>query len=311
MSNITACILSFNRPAYLCEAVASVLAQTKAPKDIIIFDNGSESDVLKAVTSYLRMGVRWVGVATPKPLNWRPNFRRAVAEVRSEYVFIMHDDDKLCSDFIEKQIEFMEANPGVVAVTCNAYLIDENGKRNGRILRPDFIDAKAELYRCSVDIALKYASDSCIPLSPTVYRTEFVRKIEFREEFEKVSDAVFFCDMADIGSVAYQSDRLYECRIHPGQDSSYISPDLIGKLEKFLWTRRSKNNQDIALLHKQLIKQHTSRSLRLILVELKVPVSLQNLFGELHKTRDEMFSYSAALNLFYHAIKKFLTKKIK
>jgi hypothetical protein len=223
----------------------------------------------------------------------------------------MHDDDRLCSDFIEKQIEFLEGNPSVVAVTCNAYFIDENGKRNGCMMRPDFIDAKAELYRCSVDIALKYASDVCIPFSPVIYRTEFVRKVEFHEEFGKVSDAVFFCDMADIGSVAYQSDRLYECRIHPGQDSSSFPPDLIEKLEKFLWTRRSKNNQDIALLHKQLIKQHTSRSLRLILVELKVPVSLQNLFGELHKTRDEMFSYSAALNLFYHAIKKFLTKKIK
>ena len=266
MSDLTTCILSYNRPAYLCEAVASVLAQTKVPKETVIFDNSTESDVLKAVTSYLRTGVRWVGADTTKIGTCASNFRRAVAEVRSKYIFIMHDDDKLCSDFIEKQIGFLEANPSVVAVTCNAYFIDKDGKRNGRMMRPDFIDAKAELYRCSVDIALSYASDICLPFSPTVYRTEFLRKVELREEFEKVADAVLFCDMADIGSVAYQSDRLYECRIHPGQDSSYISPDLIEKLEQFLWTRGSKNKQDIVLLHKLLIKQHTSRNLRQILV---------------------------------------------
>ena len=310
MSDITVCILSFNRPAYLCEAVASVLAQKKAPKEIVILDNGSESDVLKAVTTYLRTGVRWVGADITQPHIW--NFRRAIAEIQSEYVFVMHDDDRLCPDFIDKQIKFLEANPSVVAVACNAYLIDENGNRNGRMLRPDFIDAGAELYRCSVDVALRYASDSCIPFASIVFRMEYVRKVEIREEFAKVYDAVFLCDMAEIGIVAYQSGRLYECRIHPGQDSSSFPSDLMEKLGQFFWTRESKNNQDIALLHKLLIKQHTSRNLRRILAALKVPISLRNLFGELRKIRDEMFSFPAAGDLFLHAIKKILTaKKIK
>lgn len=313
MIDITACILSFNRPTYLCEAIASIQAQTKGPKDIVIFDNGSEGDVLKAVTSYLRTGVRWVGSSdVTRAANWRQNFRRSITEVQSKYVFLMHDDDRLCPNFIDKQIEFLEANPSVGAVTCNAYRIDEKGKRNGHMFRPDFIDAEAELYGCSVDVALIFARDSCFPLPPVVYRTEFVRKVEFREEFENVSDAVFFCDLADIGIIAYQPDALYECRMHPGQDSSSIPLDLIEKLERFFWTRRSENNQDIALLHKLLIKQHTSRNIRRILTALKAPSSLRNLFSELCKIRDKMFSFPAAGDLFLHAIKKILTaKKIK
>jgi len=313
MTDITACILSLNRPKYLCEAIASIQAQNKAPKDIVIFDNGSESDVLKAVSSYLRTGVRWVGSSdVTMTSNWRQNFRRAITEVQSEYVFLMHDDDRLCPDFIDKQIEFLEANPSVGAVTCNAYRIDEKGKRNGYMFRPDFIDAEAELYGCSVDVALIFASDSCFPFPPVVYRTEFVRKVEFREEFGKVSDAVLFCDLADIGIIAYQPVALYECRMHPTQNSSFFPTDLLEKLERFFWTRKSENNEDIALLHKLLIKQHTSRNIRRILTALKAPSSLRNLFSELRKISDEMFSFPAAAGLFLHAIKKILiTKKIK
>ena len=118
--------------------------------------------------------------------------------------------------------------------------------------------------------------------------------------------------MAEIGLVAYQPGILYECRIHLGQDSSSFPSDLMEKLGQFFWTRRSKNNQDIALLHKLLIKQHTLRSLRRILAALKVPISLRNLFSELHKFRDEMFSFRAAGGGVLYAIKKILiTKKIK
>ena len=123
MLDVTVCILSFNRAAYLREALASVLAQTKAPQDIAIFDNGSQGEVLEAVKGYLEKGVRWVGSEVTMSAIW--NFKRAVADTKSKYVLVMHDDDRLCRDFLEKQIEFLEENHSVVAVACNGYLIDE------------------------------------------------------------------------------------------------------------------------------------------------------------------------------------------
>ena len=300
--DVTACILSLNRPIYLRDAVASIHLQTKAPKDIIIFDNGSKSDVLAAIEDYLQMGVRWQGSDFTRSVFW--NFRRVVAEVKSNYVVVLHDDDRLCPDFLDKQITFLEENPDVVAVSCNGYLINEDGKRNGRMLLPDFADSKVELYKCSVDVALRYASDSCIPISPVVYRKEILRQVDLREDYEKVSDAVFFCDMADVGTVAYQSRALYECRIHAGQDSSYFSPVILDKLEKFFWTRTTKNDEDIFKLHRLLIIQHTSRSLRRILDALKKTHSLRYLFSELGKVWDGVFSPLAALKIIINAATK-------
>jgi len=66
-------------------------------------------------------------------------------------------------------------------------------------------------------VALKYASNSCIPFSPTIYRFDVASKVKLKEDFEKVVDAVFFCDLAEYGLIAYQTNPLYECRLHAGQ----------------------------------------------------------------------------------------------
>lgn len=300
--DVTVCILSLNRPVYLREAVASIQSQTKSPKEIVIYDNGSKDDVFAAVEDHIKMGVRWQGADYTRNVFW--NFRRVVAEVKSKYVVVLHDDDRLCPDFLDKQIKFLEDNSDVVAVSCNGYLIDEAGKRNGRLLSPNLNDSRFELYKCSADVALRYAGDSCIPMSPVVYRTEILRQVDLREEFEKVADAVFFCDMADIGIVAYQSSALYECRVHAEQDSSYFSTAILDKLERFFWSREANTPDDLVRLHRMLISQHTSRNLRRFLSVVKKPQSIKHFFSELGKVWDGVFSPMAALNIIINAVTK-------
>ncbi len=309
MLEISVCILSLNRPAYLCEAVDSVLAQTKLPKYIYIFDNGSEVGVKKTVLHHLDSGVRWFG--SDKTNSMSMNIERAIPEVKTEFVMFMHDDDRLCLDFLEKQMAFLQENPTVCAVACNSYCIAENGERNGKVLRADFVNAKAELYSCSADVAKRYASDSCILFPTVVYKTEIVKKIKLRHVFEKVVDPVFLCDIADSGIIAYQSAILYELRIHSEQHSTYFSPDLMYKLGRFFWTRTSKNKEDIVLLRKLLIRQHTSRVILSILAALKPPFSLRKLYEELLGVKDEMFSLFDAVRFLLYAIKKKCKRKIK
>ena len=300
--DVTACVLSLNRPAYLCEAVASIQSQTRAPSRIIIFDNGSKPDVFAAIEDYLKDGVSFKGAEQTESVFW--NFRRVSQEVGSEYVVILHDDDKLCPDFFDKQITFLEKHPDVVAVSCNGYLIDKHGRRNGRLLFPELNNSVAELYRCSADVALRYASDECLPMSPVVYRTKILGQVDFREEYEKVADAVFFCDMADIGVVAYQSNALYECRIHDTQDSSYFSAAVMNRLENFFWSRKTQNPEDLIRLHKKLISQHTARNLRRFLSVIKKPQSIKHCFGEFTMIWDEVFSPLAALKIIITAFTK-------
>jgi len=302
MLDVTVSILSFNRASYLCEAIDSVLEQTIPPKGVVIYDNGSKSDVYDAIEPYLIKGVRWVGSDGTHSAIW--NFSRAVAKSKSKYTVVMHDDDKLCNTFLVEQTAFLEESLNTIAIGGNGYIINEKNERTGSTVLNDNIEECVEFFDCSAQVAMKYANDSCIPFSSMMYRTEYVTEVDFREEFEKVADAVFFCDMADIGTIALNPKPLYECRVHVGQDSSYFSAELLDSLEDFFWSRKSNNSKDINKLHKLLIKQHTSRNLRQILIAFRKPYLIVSLFSAINKIQEKNFSFLAAFNLFLSFIKK-------
>lgn len=259
MLDISVCILSYNRPAFLRDALLSVLSQTVQPKNIRIYDNGSEPDVRAAVSDLLEGGVEWVGAEKNGGANW--NFHRAMRGDDSQFVMTLHDDDRLLPDFLETQVSLLQAYPALAAISCNGYYIDVFGNRTGATLRA--LDGEALRYlSCSGDIAMQYADNSCIPLSPAIYRRQLANAIAIREDFGKVCDAVYFCDLADNGGVAYQNRPLYECRIHGGQDSSSFPYDLLNTLEDFFWTCPCHTDAQQQRLHTLLLRQHASRNLR-------------------------------------------------
>jgi glycosyltransferase involved in cell wall biosynthesis len=296
MSNITVCILSFNRLSYLREALDSVLVQTTKPASIKIFDNGSENGLKTSLLDYFENGIEWFGSETTQSAIW--NFKRAVSSVATEYVLVLHDDDRLCSNFLEQQTKFLESNPHVDAVSCNGYFIDEEGHRSGGTLRPEFSRAEAKIFRSSSEVALEYASDSCIPFSPVVYRTATVKKIDFRTEFGKVCDAVFFCDMAEVGTIACQSECLYECRVHAEQDSASFPQDQVEMLESFFWSTKGTNKTTLKKLRMLLARKYTRRVIYHINQEFKKNRNLIQTSKVSMKTFDKRFSLLEAMRFF-------------
>lgn len=302
MLDISIFILSFNRAGFLREAVASVLAQSQQPQLIAIFDNGSPASVLDSVRDFVELDVKWIGTDYNHGSEW--NFRRAFKSAESKYFMVLHDDDRLDPFFLERQFDFLERNDSVSAVSCNGYLIDFNGLRLGSTLAPVRGRGLYEYFWSGGDVAMKYASNSCIPTSPTIYRTAMAHSVPFRDDFGKVQDAVFFCDLTKAGPVAYLFDPLYECRIHPGQDSMYFPADLMNKLESFFEQQVLRDESLRPLLLSLLIQQHTVRNLKLMFVNLK-NCRLHAFPG---LAFDSRFSVSLAFNVVLARIVKYLRK---
>jgi glycosyltransferase involved in cell wall biosynthesis len=267
MLDISVFILSYNRPVYLREAVESVLRQSETPCTVTIFDNGSASEVQEAIRDFLELGVRWVGSDVNRGSHW--NTLRAIDAVSSRYFMLLHDDDRLHPSFLERQVRFMEENNAVSAVSCNGDLINHSGVKLGRTLAPIKQGGRYHYFGFSGEVALKYASNSCIPLSPTIYRTSLSRFVGIREEFGKVADAVLFCDLTAVGPIAYLDEPLYDCRIHLGQDSMVFPADLMNKLEIFFETRELPDESLRPKLRSLLMQQHTARNMKLIFINLR------------------------------------------
>ncbi len=118
-------LTSYNHARFLREAIESVLQQTYADFELIIWDDGSSDDSWEIIRSYSDPRIRAVRNETGKS-GW--GFRKAIGEVRSgEYIAIHHSDDVWEPQKLERQTAILDEHPDVGAVFSNALIIDEDG----------------------------------------------------------------------------------------------------------------------------------------------------------------------------------------
>jgi len=268
MLDITIGIMSYNRPHFLTDAITSVLAQTVKPKKIIIFDNGSDEGLVRYMEKYLIEGIEWVGSSKSESFIW--NFERAFALCTTKYLMLLHDDDRLLKNFLEKQMELLAVNDDVVALSCNGYFINGNNVRFGPTLSPFNVGSGLKYFKTPGQVGIKYASNSCIPFSPTIYKANALSYSGISCEYGKVADAVFFCKLAKNGVIAVNEQPLYEARFHSGQDSQLIPFVQLQLLEDFFWDVDCKDREECQTLRRKLIRQHSTRNIRLIADRIKV-----------------------------------------
>ncbi len=92
---------------YLAEALESVLAQTHAPNDVVVIDDGSRDRTLEVVERYAP-GLRCfsqeaAGIGAAR--------NRGVAEVRGDYLTFLDGDDVWPIDRLECQLAALAARP--------------------------------------------------------------------------------------------------------------------------------------------------------------------------------------------------------
>src|SRR5450830_705449 len=97
-------ILSHNRCDYLREAIKSVLLQNIKDYVLTVSDN-SDND---RVAFMLSQDFPQVSYIKRDPgLNVIQHFQVNIQESKCQFIMLLHDDDRLCSDFLEKQLRIL------------------------------------------------------------------------------------------------------------------------------------------------------------------------------------------------------------
>jgi glycosyltransferase involved in cell wall biosynthesis len=125
---VSVIIPTYNRPAYLQEALKSAVRQTYQHLEIIVSDNCSPENPQPIVESFQDSRIRFWRNA--KNLGLCVNINNAFNKARGKYVASLHDDDVWEEDFLEKLVPPLEANPDVALAFCDHYIIDEAGAIN-------------------------------------------------------------------------------------------------------------------------------------------------------------------------------------
>lgn len=116
----------YNTEKYLAECIESVLAQTYANWEYVISDNCSSDRSLEIARSYAAQDPRIRASQHDVHLGVLPNWNRSLREVSTEsrYCKIVHADDWLFPECIERMVSLAEEHPRVGIV--GSYRLEED-----------------------------------------------------------------------------------------------------------------------------------------------------------------------------------------
>jgi glycosyltransferase involved in cell wall biosynthesis len=200
-------ITYFEGAEVVCDAVRSVLAQTVAPHEIVICDDGSPDDLDEALGP-LREHVEIVrkeNGGTGSALN------AAMRAASGDYVVQLDQDDAFAPRRIEAIAAVLAARPDLDVVATDAVI--ELGPREVTTL------SAIDPYPASDQRAAMIAT--CTFLWPTVRRSLLLDSGGWDESFKVVEDwACALRLVLDGARVAYVHEPLYRWRLTPGSRSS-------------------------------------------------------------------------------------------
>ena len=124
MPRVSVIIPTYNRRAYVQEAIDSVLAQTYTDYEIIVVDDGSTDGTGDALQERRGDRIRYV---------WQENQGESVARnkgiemAHGEFIALLDSDDLWAPEKLQKQVAYLDAHCETGAVICQGLVIDEQG----------------------------------------------------------------------------------------------------------------------------------------------------------------------------------------
>jgi glycosyltransferase involved in cell wall biosynthesis len=213
---VSVVIPTFDRPAYLRIALASVVAQSYRNLEIIVCDNASREDPSAIVAAFNDPRIRLHRKANH--VGQTRNILTGVAMATGKYVAILGDDDVWRTDFIATLIAPMAADSEIIVSFCDHDIIDGEGRlsvavteqvtrRFGRHLLRDGV------YRPFDEIALVYRS-ICV-VSGSLIRRAAIDWSRIPQDLPVSIDLYIAYLLATAGgSCAFTSTRLMQYRYH-------------------------------------------------------------------------------------------------
>jgi glycosyltransferase involved in cell wall biosynthesis len=122
----TIIVPTVGRPKYFEAALASVLAQTYRPLNVLVSDNAADPPVECAEIGKRAPGVKVRLVRHPARLEPAAHINFCLEAADGEYVFLMSDDDVIVPGYIAASMECILSDPSVNAVIAHQTSIGES-----------------------------------------------------------------------------------------------------------------------------------------------------------------------------------------
>ncbi len=205
---VSVVIASYNCGAYLPAAVASLLAQTWPPAEVIVVDDGSTDDTpavaarLGDTLTYIRQANAGVSAAR----------NRGLDAATGEFIAVLDADDLCAPDRLEKQVNALLAAPDAAACVSGHWRYTDAEPSTG--------GADGNPKGAAADVAAFWA-DLLLTFPPTVvFRREVAHGLRYPVGVTTGEDMLFLGTLRSRGRFVVVPDRLYGYRTRPGSATS-------------------------------------------------------------------------------------------
>ncbi len=118
---------AYNAALFISETIESALLQTYTNIEIIICDDGSNDTTKAIIEDYISNHKNIILLCNVVNLGIARTRNKLLDRARGEYIAWLDSDDIALNTRIEKQVNFLSANPNIYAVGGGRILIDEIG----------------------------------------------------------------------------------------------------------------------------------------------------------------------------------------
>jgi len=226
---ISVCIPTYNRAAYVGEAIKSALNQTLKDFELIILDDGSTDNTTKVISKFKDPRIKFY--KNDKNTGMVPAWNKAVSLASGKYITVLHSDDRYLPGFLEEQSKLLDENPDVGFAFSACRIIDENGDLRWVHKWKKFThfglfktakDRKTQILK-GEKLIKELIFNNFIRFPTVMIRRECYDKVGmYTDKFRFGMDWFMWMQIALHYKVAYSDKALADYRKHSGADTSYL-----------------------------------------------------------------------------------------
>ena len=211
---ISVLMTSYNREAYIAEAIDSVLAQTFGDFELIVSDDGSTDATVAIANEYARRDPRVRVSVNPQNVGDYGNRRRAAALARGQFLKYHDSDDVMYAHCLAVMLEPLRSEPSAAFALSASHAWP--GGPAPMLLTPRLAYER------------EYLGGGLFQLGPSaaLFRADAFRALGGFSDVAHAADYLFWLRACARVNVLLVPGDLFYYRVHPGQEAAKPANDL-------------------------------------------------------------------------------------
>lgn len=219
---VSVCIPTYNYAALVVPAVESVLAQTFADFELLIYDDASTDNTVEALQPFLD-DPRVTLVIQDENQGLFANFNQSASRARGRYIKYLCADDWLDPRYLELTVPVLDAHPDVQLLTTANWKVDWDGTLVAKHVAP-FGNGPVVAAEHAVRQLALWGNVVGMPTNTLIRRTALEEVGGFDARYAPGADVHLWLKLLAKGDMGWVSEELCFWRIHRRHTHDY-GPD--------------------------------------------------------------------------------------